>query len=81
MNCILAPLRAASGLAVVAIGIVIVTPSDAWAYVDPGTGSYLFQIAAAGGLAALYSMRRYWSALVSAVRGRLAGTRGAHDVE
>ena len=40
--------------------IVLLSPSDAWAYIDPGTGSYLFQLLIAGGLAGLYTFRRYW---------------------
>ncbi len=67
-----------SGLATLGLAIVFVTPSDAWAYIDPGTGSYLFQIAAAGLLGAAYTLRRYWSALASALRGRLP-VHGASD--
>ena len=40
--------------------ILLLSPSDAWAYIDPGTGSYLFQLVIAGGLAGLYTLRRYW---------------------
>ena len=49
---------------------VLLTPTDAWAYVDPGTGSYLFQLAAAGLLAGIYTMRSYWRALAATFRGR-----------
>ena len=84
----IARLRAPVGLTGLALAIVAVTPSDAWAYVDPGTGSYLFQIAAAGILAGMYTLRRYWYALTSALRGRGASGGGAkpsvgrpHDVE
>jgi len=55
---------------VLALAILLVTPVDAWAYVDPGTGSYLFQVLIAGGLAATYTFRRYWDALKSAVQGK-----------
>ena len=47
------------GHVVLALVFVAVTASDAWAYIDPGTGSYLFQVAAAGLLAGIYTMRRY----------------------
>ena len=30
------------------------------AYIDPGTGSYLIQILAAGGIAAVYTIKTYW---------------------
>ncbi len=32
-----------------------------FAYVDPGTGSYILQMALAGMLAAGYGMRRFWA--------------------
>ena len=34
--------------------------SDAWAYIDPGTGSYLLQIMSAGVLAALFVIKPLW---------------------
>jgi hypothetical protein len=34
--------------------LLITTPCAAYAYIDPGTGSYLFQIAGAGLLSALF---------------------------
>lgn len=70
MNRALSPVRAVPGPAALAVAILFVTPSDAWAYIDPGTGSYLFQIAVAGLLGAAYTLRRYWHALASMVRGR-----------
>jgi hypothetical protein len=51
--------------AVLALGLVATTPADAWAYVDPGTGSYLFQLAAAGFLAGMFTLRRYWDVVKS----------------
>ncbi len=43
----------------------LASPEDAWAYIDPGAGSYLFQLAIAGGLAGVYTLRRYWDAIKS----------------
>jgi hypothetical protein len=37
-----------------------VYPSNAYAYLDPGTGSYIFQIILAFILAALFSLKKYW---------------------
>ena len=48
-----------------AFGLIAVTPVDAYAYVDPGTGSYLFQLAAAGLLAGMFTVRRFWDAMKS----------------
>lgn len=40
--------------------LVLLTPAPAWAYIDPGAGSYFFQLLIAGGLAGVYTLRRYW---------------------
>lgn len=55
------------------VAVVLVTPTEAWAYVDPGTGSYLFQLAVAGALAGLYTLRMYWQSVKGAVRRLLKG--------
>lgn len=68
MKHFLSQSRTISEATVLGIAIVLATPSDAWAYIDPGTGSYLFQMAAAGLLGALFTLRRYWSALASVLR-------------
>jgi hypothetical protein len=61
-------------LSILAIAIVLVCPAYAWAYVDPGTGSYLFQVLIAGGLAGIYTLRRYWDAFKTAVQGKRGST-------
>jgi hypothetical protein len=57
-------------LTVLALGLIVLTPTEALAYVDPGTGSYLFQLAAAGFLAAMFTLRRYWDTVKSRFRGK-----------
>lgn len=52
------------------------------AYIDPGTGSYVFQLAIAGALAALYAVKHYWRRTVFAIkalwkRSRAAARRGS----
>jgi hypothetical protein len=46
-------------LSLVVVALVLLTPQDAWAYIDPGVGSYVFQLAMAAVLAAMYTLRRY----------------------
>jgi len=58
-----APRFAAVDVAVLAAVMVLATSQEAWAYIDPGTSSYLFQLLIAGGLAGAYTVRRYWHAL------------------
>ena len=36
-------------------------PRRALAYLDPGTGSYLFQVLIAVGLGALFMVKTYWA--------------------
>jgi hypothetical protein len=63
-----------SHFALLCLGFVLTTPWQALAYIDPGTGSYLFQLAAAGLLAGMFTVRRYWDALKSALRWRSNGS-------
>jgi hypothetical protein len=37
------------------------TPPIVFAYLDPGTGSYLLQLAIAGALGASYAVRHFWA--------------------
>ena len=39
------------------------TPPLVFAYLDPGTGSYLLQLALAGVLGASYAIKHFWSRL------------------
>ena len=43
--------------------VVVGLSRDAYAYVDPGTGSYLLQILVAGFLGLLYALRLSWARL------------------
>ena len=50
-------------------------PHSVFAYIDPGTGSYVLQIALAGALGASYALRRVWARAREVFR-RSAGSRG-----
>ena len=39
---------------------VLFVPTDASAYIDPGTGSYILQIIAAGILGGLFAIKMFW---------------------
>lgn len=58
----------ASALAVILM--LVLTPQDAWAYLDIGTGSYFLQLAAAGFLASYVTLRVYFQRLKDWVRGK-----------
>lgn len=39
---------------------VTIFPQSAYAYLDPGTGSFLLQLLVAGIMGALYTLKLYW---------------------
>ena len=43
--------------------ILLICAHDAYAYMDPGTGSYLFQLLMASILGALFAIKMYWKSL------------------
>jgi hypothetical protein len=54
----------------------VTLPPPVFAYLDPGTGSYLLQLALAGVLGASYAVKHFWSR----VKGLFArDTRPAAD--
>ena len=45
---------------------LIVFPPPSYAYIDPGSGSYVIQILVAGLLGFLYSIKLFWSKIRAA---------------
>ena len=52
-------------IAFLVLVIALLSPANAWAYIDPGTGSYIFQVLIAGGVAGVYTLRRHWRGLMN----------------
>jgi hypothetical protein len=50
-----------------------------FAYLDPGTGSYVFQLALAGVLGAAYALKQSWSNLRQHARQLFARDRRRRD--
>lgn len=50
------------GILVVVLMIVF-SPAEALAYLDPGTGSYIVQIAIASAVSALFAIKIFWKRL------------------
>ena len=48
-----------------AVYLLIFFCETAYAYIDPATGSYLFQILLAGLLGALFAVKMYWKSIKS----------------
>ncbi len=51
------------------VALLIIFSAPAHAYVDPGSGSYMLQIAMAGLLAAAFSLKMCWQRLREFVAG------------
>lgn len=58
--------------------LVFLLPAlPAWAYLDPGTGSYAFQILLAGLMAGLFALKAFWRRIRDLLRS--FGTRRKVD--
>ncbi len=49
--------------------VLVAFPQPAYAYIDPGTGSYVLQIILAGILAVPFVLKRYWIKIKSIFKG------------
>jgi len=49
-------------------------PQDAHAYLDPGSGSYIFQVIVAASLGALFTLRVLWARIMGFFRKRSSGS-------
>lgn len=58
------------GLVMTTLAVLLATPSRAEAYLDPGTGSMVFQIAIGSALAAIATGKIYWRRIQSMLQGR-----------
>lgn len=54
-------------------------PHTVFAYLDPGTGSYVLQLALAGALGAFYTAKHFWARLKGAFRRTDASADRARD--
>lgn len=53
-------IRLLTGPLVSAVVLILLWADDAHAYIDPSTGSFLFQILLAGLLGALFTLKMFW---------------------
>ena len=59
--------------------VLLVAPPHAHAYIDPGTGSYFFQILLASTLGLAFSVKLYWRQLVEFVKRTLGKEKHETD--
>jgi hypothetical protein len=53
------------GLLTLVLSASLIAPSDAQAYLDPGTGSYLIQAVVAVVMGGVFTLKLYWSKVKS----------------
>ena len=59
--------------------IQIMTASTAYAYIDPGTGSYLFQMLMAGLLGSAFAIKMAWRNVKTYISQIFSSNAGDHD--
>jgi len=69
------------GLVLAMFALLFFDCRDASAYLDPGTGSYIFQIIVAGILGALFTVKLYWNKIKTFVRSSLLGKKRDEQAE
>jgi len=58
----------------IVVMIALTQTRDAFAYLDPGTGSYIFQLLIAGALGAVFTLKIFW-AKIKVFFGNLFGRK------
>ena len=52
----------------------LLAPSASYAYLDPGTGSYILQMAMAAVLGSLFAIKMFWKRIVAFFKGQSSGS-------
>ena len=55
--------------------VLLTVPAPAYAYVDPGTASYAFQVVAGALLGGVFLVKTYWGKLKDSVRHGISRVR------
>ncbi len=63
----LSPGRMAKGVLVLSL-LILLMPSQAHAYLDPGTGSYVVQLLVGGLLGGLFALGMFWRRVVAFIK-------------
>ncbi len=58
----------------------LISPPSAFAYLDPGTGSYVFQVAIGAFLGGLYVLKAYWQNIKNFIVSRLKRAKEDEDM-
>jgi hypothetical protein len=66
---------------VAGFAILLLIPREASAYLDPGTGSYMLQLALAGLFASMVTLKLYWQRIKDWFRGTTKPAAPEHKDE
>lgn len=69
------PLTRRSPTAICVLASLVATPSEAFGYIDPGTGSYMLQMLAAGLLGAAFALKGVWRNVRASLRNFVSRDR------
>lgn len=58
----------------IVIAAWLTCPDISWAYLDPGAGSFAFQMLIAAGMATLFAIKMYWTRIKDFFRRRTGAT-------
>lgn len=61
--------------------IALLLPRPSHAYIDPGTGSYVFQILIAGFLGVIVSVKMFWKQISLTIKNLLNSFHGKNNQE
>jgi hypothetical protein len=53
----------------------LAAPDASFAYLDPGTGSYILQMAVAAILGSLFAIKMFWKRIIAFVKGLFGGDK------
>jgi hypothetical protein len=63
-------------LVVAVLGIYhLAAPDNSFAYLDPGTGSYILQMAVAAVLGSLFAIKMFWKRIIAFIKGLFGGDK------
>ncbi len=75
------PISSLLAVCVLAFVFFFAFPSYSHAYLDPGTGSYIFQLLIAGLLGLLFLLKVYWNRVKGFVVSLFSGSKEAAEAE
>jgi len=64
---------------IICLMLLVVFPSKAYAYLDPGSGSYILQLILAGLLAASFTLKTFWKRVWIRIRALLANKKDTDE--